>query len=220
MKKNCFIILDTNICIYRTLAYVKPRILRREELDKVTEKIDTLTNNNLSCKIIVLDVVAQELSSNEILFWEISQFCTNKLHHKIGSYKTLKIFEQAKKSIIKFILKYKLSKELREELVEPRELTEIDKFYLNYPEKLSKITNNKLKYLNSSQQTRKLLERPNNLPEDNDRLLLLEVIRINESNDNEVYLFSNDGDFTEFGKEIKENFDITILKVDDFITEE
>lgn len=221
MKKNCFILLDTNICIYRTLAYVEPRILKRELLDKVTDKIDILTNNNLACKIIITTTIINELRNQEILFWEISQFCMNNLHHKSGDYKTLRIFEKAKKSINKFLIKYQIGKELIRILGDSRlDLTEINNFYLNYPEKLNKITQNKVMKLKQFQKDKKLRERPNNLPEENDRILLSEAIKINNSNENDVYIFSNDNDFIEFVEEIKTKFNVKILKLFDSIEEE
>ena len=220
MRKNCFIILDTNICVYRTLAYIQPRIINRDELEKVTEKIDLLTNNNFSSVIIISDTIVQELKNDEILFWEISNFFIKKLHHKKGSYQTLQAFSKAKKSILKFIEKYKLKGEIKENFISSITLGDIDKFYLKYPKKLAQITQRKLSYLRPSQQEKKKIERRDNLPEINDRLLLLESIKINRGNRNDVYIFSNDKDFTEFKKEIKEKFDINILEINDPIIEE
>jgi len=208
--------LDTNICIYRTLAYIEPRILRREDLEKVTEKIDTLTNNKLSCKIIITDTIYSELKDNDILFEEISDYCTNKLHY--NRYKSLIIFEQAKKSINKFLIKYCLDQELKSFLKKKNlNLKEIDKFYLAFPDRLKKITQKKLNHLRPFQKNKKLSQRPKNLPEKNDRILLSEAIELNKNTDNDVYIFSNDSDFTEFWDEINKKFTINILKIDDGI---
>ena len=152
--------------------------------------------------------------------WEVSQFCINKLHYKKGSYQTLQIFSKAKKSIQKFILKYRLDQEIKKNLRPPIKIEEIDKFYLQYPERLEKITNKKLNYLTPLQQKKKIIERPNNLPEENDRIFLLEAIRINESNSKDVYIFSNDSDFVKFREEIKKKFGVNILKIDDPIIED
>lgn len=221
MKKYCFILLDTNICIYRTLAYAEPRILKRDDLDKVTDKIDMLTNNNFSCKIIISDTISSELMNNEILFWEVSQFCINKLHYKPNSYQTLQIFEKSKKSINKFLIKYGLANELRISISKHHlNLRDVDNFYLSFPERLMEITLNKLNNLKPFQRNKKLSERPNNLPEENDRLLLCEAIELKKNNENDIYIFSNDSDFTKFETEINKKFGIKILKLDDAIEKE
>ena len=44
-----------------------------------------------------------------------------------------------------------------------------------------------------------------------------QAIEIDKIYDSEVYIFSNDGDFTEFVEEIPAHFNVNILKIDDDI---
>ena len=222
MRKNCIILLDTNICIFRTLAYVKPKILARDILDKVILKIDTLRNNNLACTLVITNTILSELNNHKILFKEINDFCIEKLHHNPnGDYRTLAIFESAKKSIGKFILKHQIIQPFLDFVQNCNiNIDEIDRFYLSFPEKLAEITSRKLNGLTFNQRNRRLAERPNNLPEINDRILLAEAIEINKKVDNDVYIFSQDSDFTEFSEEIKKQFGVNILKIDDGIEPE
>jgi hypothetical protein len=214
MKKESLILLDTNICIYRTLAYVKPKIYR-DELEKVVNKIDNLTNNNFQCKFVISDLVISELKDEKILFWEIKQFCINKLHLR-KEYESLKIFNQAKKSMNKFILRYAIDSDLCEKIKKYTvHLKDIDKFYLNFSSKLSSLTQLKIKDSNPKQIQIKISQRPNNLPEETDRKLLGQAIEIKKNYHSEVYIFSNDGDFTEFNNDIFKEFGINILQIED-----
>ncbi len=216
MKEECLIFLDTNICIYRTLAYVEPKIYR-EELRQVTDKINRLTNNNFRCVFIISDLVISELKNDQILFWEINSFCYTKLHLK-HSLRILKIFMQAKKSIGKFIDKYGMTNEQYENIKSyPMHINAIEQFYLKYPQKLVELTNSKVNGMNLRQKRDKLSQRLNNLPEETDRKLLAQAIESNRSHHSDVYIFSNDGDFTEFANDIQTEFNIQILKIEDVI---
>ncbi|MFA7707858.1 MAG: hypothetical protein WCX73_02830 [Candidatus Pacearchaeota archaeon] len=217
MKKESLILLDTNICIYRTLAYVQPKIYRTE-LDEVTNKIDSLSNNNFKCNIVISNLVISELKNNSILFWEINNFCFIRLHVR-NKYQVLKIFNQAKKSMGKFISKYSISQELEENIKNyPLNLQEIDQFYLKFPQKLQSLTHTKIKNISNPRQKQiKISQRPNDLPEETDRKLLCQAIEIKKLHHSDVYIFSCDGDFTEFVNEIPLEFGINILKLGDTI---
>ncbi len=216
MKTKSLILLDTNICIYRTLAFVEPRIYARDDLDKVKNKIDTLTNNNLKCKVIISDLVISELRSDNILYWEVNKFCVTKLHMK--PYEGLKMLQQVKKSMGKFILKYSIDSNLYEKIKNYHlNMGDIDQFYLKFKTKLYKLTQLKISGLGSKQKQIKINQRPQNLPEDTDRKLLGQAIEIKKIHDSDVHIFSNDGDFTEFVEEIPAHFNIKILKINDDI---
>lgn len=221
MKKNCIIILDTNICIFRTLAIVKPRILERAIIDKVTLKIDELRNNKLACTLVITETTLGELNNDKILFRRINIYCIEKLHHKLGDRRTLLVFGAAKKSIGKFILKHKITQDFKNFLHGCNlNIPKINNFYLSFPQKIADITSKKVAGLSGYERSRKLAQRPNNLPEENDRVLLSEAIEISKNVANDVYIFSYDSDFTEFQEEIKEKFKINILKIDDLIVPE
>lgn len=212
MEAESFILLDTNICIYRTLALIQPPIYLRGELDKVIEKIDTLSNNNLKCKIIISELIASELKNESILFSEVSKFCIEKLH--VQGYNLLIIFNQAKKSMEKFILKYQMESDLCEEIKGySANLINIDEFYLAFPSRLHELTQLKLNNLSPRQKQIKLNQRPQNLPEATDRKLLGQAVEIKKIYDLEVYLFSNDRDFTDFSEEITAQLGVNILEI-------
>lgn len=208
--------MDTNICIYRTLAYVQPKIYR-DELDKVTNKINSLSNNNFQCKFVISDLVVSELRDDKILFWEISNFCIARLHIR-NRYESLRIFNEAKKSMEKFISKYGIENSLYEKIKEYHlNLDNINQFYLKFPAKLQNLTKLKISNMNPRQKQVKINQRPNNLPEESDRKLLGQAIEIKKIHHSDVYIFSNDGDFTEFIKEIPTEFNVHILNVDDIV---
>ena len=216
MKKESLILLDTNICIYRTLAFVEPKIYAREDLDKVKNKIDNLTNNNFKCKCIISNLVISELKSDNILYWEVNKFCVTKLHMK--PYEGLKMLQQVKKSMEKFILKYSIDSDLFEKIKGyDSNSRAIEQFYLKFPYKLYKLTQMKISGLNPKQKQIKINQRPQNLPEEADRKLLGQAIEIDKIHNSEVYIFSNDRDFTEFVEEIPIHFNIGILRINDEI---
>ncbi|MBU4086159.1 MAG: hypothetical protein KKB21_01130, partial [Nanoarchaeota archaeon] len=203
-----------NICIYQTLAYVQPRIYR-DELEKVVNKINTLTNNNFQCKFVISDLIISELKDDGILFWEIKNFCVTRLYKP---YESLRIFGQAKKSIGKFILSYGIKEDLSENIQEYHlNLAAIDQFYLKFPVKLQNLTKLKISDMTPRQKQAKISQRPNDLPEETDRRLLGQAIEIKKIHHSDVYIFSNDGDFTEFSSEIPVEFNINILGIEDAV---
>jgi len=178
--------------------------------------IADITNNNLSCKILVSDIVHSEVQNNEILFECINEFCVEKLGWKPHSFKIQQIFNQAKKSIGKFITSRLIGSEEVEKIKGyKKHLQEVNNFYFKYPDKLSKVTDNKTKYLKQFDKQRKLTKRPNNLPEENDRLLLCQAIEFKDKINSNVGIFTNDSDFLEFKAEIKSDLGIEIIGIDD-----
>lgn len=219
MIKGSLIFCDSNICIYRTLSLIEPKILGADHLDKTSKMIADLTNNNLSCKILVSDIVHSEIQNNEILFECINSFCVEKLGWKPHSFKIYQIFNQAKKSIGKFITSRLIGSEELEKLKGyKKHLQEVNNFYLEYADKLSKITDNKTKYLKQFDKQRKLGQRPNNLPEENDRLLLCQAIEFKDKINSNVGIFTNDSDFLEFRNEIESQFDVKVISLEDNIS--
>jgi len=212
--KGSLIFCDSNICIYRTLSLIEPKILGADHLEKTSKMIADITNNNLSCKILVSDIVHSEVQNNEILFECINEFCVEKLGWKPHSFKIQQIFNQAKKSIGKFITSRLIGSE---EVIKgyKKHLQEVNNFYFKYPDKLSKVTDNKTKYLKQFDKQRKLTKRPNNLPEENDRLLLCQAIEFKDKINSNVGIFTNDSDFLEFKAEIKSDLGIEIIGIDD-----
>lgn len=214
MKKESLIFIDTNICIYRTLAYIQPKMYW-DELDKVVEKINTLSNNNFQCELIISNLVISELKDDKILFWEINKFCITKLYKP---YETIKIFTQAKKSMGKFILKYGIETSLNEKIKDFHlNIDAINTFYLKFPTKLQNLTKLKTNTLNSRQKLAKISQRPNDLPEETDRMLLGQAIEAQKIHHSDIYIFSNDGDFTEFTSEIPGEFKVNILGIGDVL---
>jgi len=214
--KGSLIFCDSNICIYRTLSLIEPKILGADHLEKTSKMIADITNNNLSCKILVSDIVHSEVQNNEILFECINEFCVEKLGWKPHSFKIQQIFNQAKKSIGKFITSRLIGSEEVEKIKGyKKHLQEVNNFYFKYPDKLSKVTDNKTKYLKQFDKQRKLTKRPNNLPEENDRLLLCQAIEFKDKINSNVGIFTNDSDFLEFKAEIKSDLGIEIIGIDD-----
>ena len=203
MKKGSLVLGDTNICIYRTLALIEPRILNRELLDQTSNLIHELTNNNFGCKIIITEIVKSELDDERRLFGEINKFCTEKLHLDKGSYKIQRKARSASKSIKKFCeSKFIGVKLLNDIKTYPLHLPRVDAFYSKHIKRLKEITTNKIRYLEPYDQKSKLSQRPNFLPEKNDRLLLSQAVELKSRFAQDVYILSNDSDFTEFKKEI------------------
>ena len=216
MIKGSLIFCDSNSCIYRTLSLIEPKILGADHLEKTSKMIADITNNNLSCKILVSDIVHSEVQNNEILFECINEFCVEKLGWKPHSFKIQQIFNQAKKSIGKFITSRLIGSEEVEKIKGyKKHLQEVNNFYFKYPDKLSKVTDNKTKYLKQFDKQRKLTKRPNNLPEENDRLLLCQAIEFKDKINSNVGIFTNDSDFLEFKAEIKSDLGIEIIGIDD-----
>jgi len=219
LKRETLILCDSNICIYRTLALIEPPIRPRDLLDKVLTLIAELTNNNYACKVFITDTIHKELLNNEILFDEVFNFCVKKLHWKKHSYKIQILSRKAEKSINKFFDKRILSKEILEKIKNyGLHILRIDSFYLRYPEKLEKITLDKIRHLKPFDSQRKLKHRPKNLPEASDRILLAQAIELNNLFEQDVCIFSNDNDFLEFKDEILDEFGIKILSPDETIS--
>ena len=218
MKRETIILCDSNICIYRTLALIEPPIRPRELLDRVLTLIAELTNNNYACKLFITDIVYKELLNNEILFDEVFNFCVKKLHWKKHSYKIQVLSRKAEKSINKFFEKRLLNKEILDKIKNYRlHIPRINSFYLKYPEKLEKITLDKIRYLKPFDSQRKLKNRPNNLPEESDRVLLAQAIELNDLFKQDICVFSNDSDFLEFKDEILNEFRIKVLSPEDTV---
>ncbi len=218
MIRGSLILCDSNICIYRTLSLIEPKILGADHLDKTTKMIADLTNNNLACKIIIMDVVNSEVQSDEILFECINDFCTNKLHWRPNSFKIQQVFIKAKKSIHKFLDNRLVSGEILGKINKFRQqLTKVDSFYLKYPARLQKVTDNKIRYLKLFDKQRKLKQRPNNLPEENDRLLLCQALELKQELKENVCIFTNDSDFLEFRLELKSELGIDVIGIEDII---
>jgi len=219
LKRETIILCDSNICIYRTLALIEPPIRPRELLDRVLTLIAELTNNNYACKLFITDIVHKELLNNEILFDEVFNFCVRKLHWKKHSYKIQVLSRKAEKSINKLFDKRLLSKEILDKIKNYRlHIPRIDSLYLRYPEKLEKITLDKVRHLKPFDSQRKLKNRPNNLPEESDRALLAQAIELNDLFKQDICVFSNDNDFLEFKDEILNEFGIKVLSPDDQIS--
>ena len=218
MKRETIILCDSNICIYRTLALIEPPIRPRDILDKVLTLIAELTNNNYACKIFVTDVVHEELLNNEVLFDEVFNFCVKKLHWKKHSYKIQVLSRKSEKSINKFFEKRHLNRETLDKIKNyGLHIPRINNFYLKHPEKLEKITLDKIRHLKPFDSQRKLKNRQNNLPEESDRFLLAQAIELNDLFKQDICIFSNDNDFLEFKDEILSEFGIKILSPEDII---
>ncbi len=219
LKTNCLVLLDSNICIYRTLGLVNPPIYPRTELDGAINKIHEITNSYKG-KIIITDIVIRELQNKQILFQEIFNFWKEKLH---GSrlYSVQRMMRQAEKSINKLFSRYIPDPSITQKLLNyKKNISKIDLFYLSYPQKLKDITERKTKGKTQPEINRKLLQRPNNLPEETDRHLLAQAMELRNGLSTDVHLFSDDSDFREFKLEIKSNFNVSILSSDDTIDRE
>lgn len=218
VKKESLIICDTNICIYRTLREIDPPIYD-ETLDNVRDFIQTLTNTNFRCKLIITDITIGELKNNAILFREIFKFCTEKLHLGRNSYQIQKITRKAEKSLNKFIGKKMIERGVLNKIKNyKKNLKKVDQFYLKYPKKLKELNTIKIKNLSGFDKKIKLKKRPNNLPEIEDRLLLCQVLELKKFYDKDIHIFSEDGDFVKFKEEICNEFGVGILTLTDEIS--
>lgn len=218
MEANSNVILDSNICIYRTLAVVEPKIYY-DLLHKTQRYINDITNSPKNCRIIVTDTVKKELldenDKSYIIIRSIKDFCVRKLSWSPYGYKIQKIIRNAQKSIKKFVDKKSIHLLISDFKVNyGSELPAINKFYLKYPKKLKQITQNKIRFLSQQEKACKLANRPQNLPEESDRKILAEAINIKKRlDDQETYILTNDSDFTEFCEEIKSKFGVNIAKM-------
>ena len=98
----------------------------------------------------------------------------------------------------------------KDQLNQQNNLVEVNKFYLQFPEKLKEITDRKIGHLKGWRRDNKIRQRINNLPEKSDRLLLCQAIELGEHKEESIGVLSNDSDFTEFTNEIFGKFDIEI----------
>lgn len=213
MEKNTHILVDTNICIDRTLAFIEPPI-SDDYLEKLKDKINELTNNNLCCKILISEVIISELKNNLILFREIRDFCIKRLHYGKRSHKILLIQSKAEKSIVKFIEKYSFDEALALLTKSyPGHIQSVKRFYLKYPERLKEITDSKCKGKSTEFKKRKIFQRKQNLPEQGDILLLSHAIELDKKIENRVAVFSRDKDFTTFNGEIASILNIDVISI-------
>ncbi len=211
MKPGNLIFLDTNVCIFRTLANLKNPKINYVGLVELKKKINDITNTNSKCKLIISDIVWSELKSEKILFNEIKKFCKKKLGYTTNSDKTLKVFNAAQKSMDKACNKYSIESEISELIKNSvNNLTEVDKFYLQFPEKLKNITDRKINNLRGWRRDRKIRQRVNNMPEESDRLLLCQAVELGKYKDESIGILSNDSDFTEFITEISKKFSVEV----------
>lgn len=206
--------IDSNICIYRTLANLEDKNFYRGELKDAFDKIQLITNNCKS-EIIVSNLILNELKDKSILFKEVVIFCNNVLHKP---YMIQTVSRQAEKSLDKFLSKYLINNgNLVNIKNHNKHINNINNFYLKYPEKLKGLTDKKIKNMNSFDKGKKLQKRPSNLPEESDRLLLSQAIELKNFLKKDIYIFSNDGDFTEFKNEILKEFEVPIISIGDNI---
>ena len=216
MEKNSKVICDSNICVYRTLAVIEPKIYFPVLF--ITQKyLNEITNTGTSCNLLITDTIKTELLDKNdesfILFKSIQNFCVNKLH--LGRYdsKIQKIIRNAEKSLTKFVRKNHINNlPISFNVDYDSQIKEIDRFYLQFPERLDEITKKKINYQSTeNERIKKLGQRPNNLPERPDRKILAEAIELKrqfpEVNN---CILTNDTDFIEFRNEIKNKFGINI----------
>lgn len=213
LKIEGIVLIDSNICIFRTLALVEPKIYPRTELDEARDKIHKITNTYKG-KIIITDIIRKELQNQQILFQEIYRFWRDKLYQS-RLHNVQKMMRQAEKSINKFFLNHPLSDEIKSYLIDyEKNINFVDSFYMKYPEKLAEITKKKINRKSNDYIQKKLSERPNNLPEETDRRLLSQAIELKRLPDSNIYIFSNDSDFKEFREEIFSEWGISIISSD------
>lgn len=215
LVENSYVCLDSNIYIYRTLNMIEPKIFD-DRLEKAATLIGEITNNNYSCKIVLLKTVIKEIINDSddayILFKEIQNFGVKKLRLHKNHFKLKQMERSALKSLKKFVSKYKYSFYFEDIEFTYNNMGEIKNFYLQYPQKLEKITQRKVSNIkDENAKQRKLRQRPNNLPEKSDLKIFNECLELNEQSENTFYILSNDSDFVEFSEEITNNFEINIF---------
>lgn len=211
MRNESLVFLDTNVCIDRTIANIKEPKIYSEKLNKLKTKINDITNTNLKCKLIISDIVYSELKNEKILTSQVIYFCENVLKYRKNSFKTSRILNATKKSISKCCDKYYIKPEISELIRNSKtNLPNVDKFYLQFSNKLKEITDKKISRLFGWKKERKIQKRPNNMPEESDRLLLCQAIELDKNSENDVGILSNDSDFTEFGSDILKTFNVEI----------
>ena len=213
MEENSYLICDSNICVYRTLANIEPKIYD-ELIHKVKDRIARHTND-YNAEIVVTKTVKSEImDENEetyILPKIIRDFCVERLKYKPYDYNILKLQKQATKSLRKFTDKNRIEKKLPCFQAKHKYINIIKNFYLNHPDILEKITEEKVRKAKKPKEKRR--QRPDNLPEKGDLKLLSECIEIKESREEPVALFSQDSDYTNFKEKIREEFEINIEHV-------
>lgn len=218
MEPKSNVICDSNICIFRTLANVEPKIYI-DLLTKTQKFLNDITNTGMECKLIITDTIKTELlnknDNSYILIKSIQNFCKEKLHWSPYDYRIQKITRNAEKSIIKFVDKKHISKVLLDFDVDyEKELKDINDFYLKYPKKLSEITQKKLSSKSDKEKQWKISQRPNDLPEEPDRKILAETLELKRNFPKvDNCILTNDSDFIEFTNEIRSKFEIQISEV-------
>lgn len=211
MKSESLVFLDTNVCIFRTIANIQEPKIYSEKLNKLKKKINDITNNNSKCKLIISDIVYSELRSGKILTNEVIHFCENVLKYPKNSYKTFAILNATKKSLDKCCNKYYIKSEISELIKDSQNnLVNVDKFYLQFPDRLKEISDRKINYLEGWRRDNKIRQRVNNLPEESDRLLLCQAVELGKHKDEFIGILSNDSDFVNFKEEILRAFNIEI----------
>ncbi len=193
--KDMVLALDSNVVISRIFYNVGDFIIHQEggfDLEK-------LGNNN---KFIITKSVADEVKKHmDFRLDIIKQTCKN-----YPKFNYQEITTSLKKRYEKIIGKYCCEPvEVSEELID-----EINKFYLQYLDKLEEILLQKIQGKYVSQKLRKLAQRKSMLPEDGDIRLLAEVITLNKKMDQEVGILTSDKDFTEFVGGIWKEFGVKV----------
>lgn len=207
--------LDSNICIYRSLNRIEPKIFDKR-LNNATKLINDVTNTNYSCNILLLKTVINEIITSDdeayILSNEIQHFGTKILGLKPYSYKLKQMEATALKSLRKFVDKYSYNIHFKGINFSYCYLSKIETFYLQFPQKLFEITQKKLSFIKDiPKKQRKINQRPNNLPEYNDLKIFNECLELNDKCNNHFYIISNDSDFIDFSNEINIHFNISIF---------
>lgn len=211
MRTKSLIFIDTNVCIHRTIANIQKPEIYSKELSELKRKINDLTNNNSKCKLIISDIVYSELKNEKVLTNGVIRFCRDILKHPKNSHRTFAILNAAKKSIDKFCNKYYIDEKISEIIKNSQNnLGNVDKFYLQFPDRLREITRRKIRYLNGWKKKVKIKQRQNNMPERADRMLLCQAIELEKNSMRLVGILSNDSDFTKFIDEIFGKFNIEI----------
>lgn len=211
MRGGSYVFIDTNVCIFRTIANLREPKIYSERLNGLKRYINDITNTNLGCKLIVSDVVYSELKDGKILTREVVCFCENVLRYPKNSYKILAILNATRKSIEKFCDRNYIESGV-DELIKGyyKNVIDVDNFYSRFPERLREITERKVGYLSGWRRGVKERQRKDNFPEMSDRLLLCQAIELGKVESVFVGILSNDSDFTCFKDDIMSEFGVEV----------
>jgi hypothetical protein len=198
LKRKELVICDTNVFVhkvfYNSPEYQKYDSRSKRHFDILVKNFDCLKKSHM---IVATNTVKEQLKI----------VC-------IGLFNELHINNEKEKSRLIERLERYIKKYYQDVIFDDEKLKMISTFYLRFSDRIKSISDKKIQR-KSFRAAKQILHKRSQgyLPEETDIKLLAECISFNEMSIegvNQISLFSDDADFRDFKKEIKERFSIKV----------